>query len=443
MMTVDEFKSLCASLEIDESLQIDSSMRLGPTVVSTGPTRAMTGNPFVATRPVHDLELHETIGEGGMGLVRSATQHALRRQVAVKTLKPDVETGEATNTLLHEALVTGRLEHPNVVPIYTLGETEHGAPIIVMKRITGVSWLQCIQNPQAAPDFRPDDPLGWHLDIFEEVCLATHFAHSREIIHRDIKPENVMVGAFGEVYLLDWGVAVTVEEDKSGPLLHVTEATGICGTPMYMAPEMAAGESHRIGPRSDVYLLGATLLGERPRAVQWASIGLAGLGVAYLTFAYGQPPWISLGLATTFAAYGVLKKKAAFGALEGLGLETALMFLPALAYLVFVEVDRGGVFGHASASDHMLLVFSGVATAMPLLLFAAAVRRLPLTLVGVIQYLSPTIQFLLGVFVYHEVFTVDRLVGFVLIWLGLLIFASEGLWRRRATRSAALFPRQG
>ena len=259
MMTVDEFKSLCASLEIDESLQIDSSMRLGPTVVSTGPTRAMTGNPFVATRPVHDLELHETIGEGGMGLVRSATQHALRRQVAVKTLKPDVETGEATNTLLHEALVTGRLEHPNVVPIYTLGETEHGAPIIVMKRITGVSWLQCIQNPQAAPDFRPDDPLGWHLDIFEEVCLATHFAHSREIIHRDIKPENVMVGAFGEVYLLDWGVAVTVEEDKSGPLLHVTEATGICGTPMYMAPEMAAGESHRIGPRSDVYLLGATL----------------------------------------------------------------------------------------------------------------------------------------------------------------------------------------
>ncbi len=177
-------------------------------------------------------------------------------------------------------------------------------------------------------------------------------------------------------------------------------------------------------------IFGAVFLAERPRVVQWLAIALAAVGVLYLTLVYGQLPWISLVLAFSFACYALIKKKAALGAIEGLSLETALVFVPAVGYLIWLQTNSVSSFGSDSTTT-ALLALSGVATALPLVLFAAAIRRLTLTIVGVIQYLAPTIQFLLGVFLYNEPFTMTRLVGFVFIWSGLILFVAEGLYQRR------------
>lgn len=255
-MNLDDFRAFCDTLALDELAPGDESLRYGRTAKSEPPLAFRSAPESTQS----ELKLGETIGEGGMGVVRAAEQSALRRGVAVKTIREGRESTQAQRELLHEALITGGLEHPNIVPIYSLDETDRGSPLIVMKRIEGVSWRQCIAHPQLAPGLgEGEDLLDWHLDIFEEVCLAAHFAHSRGILHRDIKPDNVMIGAFGEVYLLDWGVAVTTDHAKSDFLLHVDETTGVCGTPAYMAPEMASGESDDLGPATDVYLLGATL----------------------------------------------------------------------------------------------------------------------------------------------------------------------------------------
>ncbi len=180
--------------------------------------------------------------------------------------------------------------------------------------------------------------------------------------------------------------------------------------------------------------LGAALLGERPRRAQGVAIALAAVGVAVLTVGYGRPPWVALALAGTFGTYGLLKKLAPLGALEGLALETALLFLPALAWLVLLEVRGVGAFGHVDAATHLLLILSGVATALPLVLFAAAVRRLTLTALGLVHYLAPTLQFLLGVFAFGEPFSRHHALGFAFIWGGLAIYSAEGLRRTRARR---------
>lgn len=174
-------------------------------------------------------------------------------------------------------------------------------------------------------------------------------------------------------------------------------------------------------------ILGVLLLHEQLRTGQWLAIGLALLGVLYLTVGYGNFPWIALTLALSFGLYSLLKKTTTLSALEGLSLETALLFLPALAYLLLLEWQGRGAFGHAGSETNLLLMLTGVAVGMPLLLFAAAVRRIPLSMVGVLQYIAPTLQFLLGVFLYHEPFTRSRLVGFSLIWAALLLYSMEGL----------------
>lgn len=181
-------------------------------------------------------------------------------------------------------------------------------------------------------------------------------------------------------------------------------------------------------------LFGAWLLGEKPRPLQWAAIGAAALGVLYLSFVLGKPPFIALFLAATFGTYGLLKKRATLGALEGLTLETGLLFVPAAIYLLFIHTQNDGAFGAFNTQTDILLMLSGVATALPLLFFAAAARRLTLTSLGIVQYLAPTIQFLLGVFLYKEPFGIDRLVGFTMIWTGVLLYAAELLrhmWRSR------------
>ncbi|MFP4598504.1 MAG: serine/threonine-protein kinase [Persicimonas sp.] len=200
-----------------------------------------------------DLDVIGTLGQGGMGVVRLANQLSLDREVAVKTTRE--ETNEAAaQALLQEAYVTGFLEHPNIIPIYTVGRTEDGAPLIVMKRVEGISWLELIEDDSHSRAGELDK----HLQILIQVSNAVRFAHSRGILHRDIKAENVMIGHFDEVYLLDWGIAVSLDEDKS-LLPHRAQARGMSGTPSYMAPEMTVSSGEEIDELTDVYLLGATL----------------------------------------------------------------------------------------------------------------------------------------------------------------------------------------
>jgi chloramphenicol-sensitive protein RarD len=159
--------------------------------------------------------------------------------------------------------------------------------------------------------------------------------------------------------------------------------------------------------------------------------------VLYLTLSYGALPWIALVLAFSFAFYSLVKKTAPMDAQHSLTLEAGMMFIPALGYLVFVQAQGTGAFWHSGTATTVLLAFTGVVTALPLLLFGLGARLIPLSLVGILQYIAPTCQFLIGVLVYDEPFTLARLVGFSIIWLALIIYTLEGFMeRRRAARLA-------
>ncbi|HSF80846.1 MAG TPA: EamA family transporter RarD [Anaerolineales bacterium] len=177
-------------------------------------------------------------------------------------------------------------------------------------------------------------------------------------------------------------------------------------------------------------LLGVIFLGERLRPMQWLPVGLAAAGVIYLTVSFGALPWIALALAFTFGLYALIKKISPLEALAGLTLETGLLFLPAAGYLVYLGSQGEGSFGHLGWSLDLLLAFAGIVTAVPLLLFATAARRIPLWMVGLLQYIAPTCQFLLGILVYREPFSQVRLVGFVVIWIALVVFTLEGFLAR-------------
>jgi chloramphenicol-sensitive protein RarD len=185
-------------------------------------------------------------------------------------------------------------------------------------------------------------------------------------------------------------------------------------------------------------MLGVLILKERIRPWQWLPVGLAAAGVIYLAFGYGQLPWISLVLAGTFAIYALVKKTAPLGAVFGLTLETSFLFLPALAWLLYSGANGGSIFTSRTIANNLLLVGTGVVTAAPLLLFASAAKRVPLSVIGLLQYIAPTIQFLLGVFIYHEHFAPQKLLGYSLVWLGLAAFWLEGWLMRRKSQIAAI-----
>ena len=183
-------------------------------------------------------------------------------------------------------------------------------------------------------------------------------------------------------------------------------------------------------------LLGVGLLGERMRRGQWAALGLGAVAVVVLAVDYGRPPWLALTLAVTFATYGLIKKQIGVGAMESMGTETALLCVPAVGYLGWLAATGGSTFGAEGAGHALLLVATGPITAVPLLLFAGAARRLPLSVLGQLQYLAPVLQFAVGVLVFREPMPPARLAGFALVWLALAVFAAEGVRHSRRTRHA-------
>ncbi|MEG2153694.1 MAG: EamA family transporter RarD [Burkholderiaceae bacterium] len=187
----------------------------------------------------------------------------------------------------------------------------------------------------------------------------------------------------------------------------------------------------------------AVLLGERLRRLQWIAVGIAASGVLWLTWAAGTPPWIGLALALTFASYGLLRKTAVLGSLEGLALETALLFPFALAWLAWLGTQGHASYVEAPLAMQLLLVAAGPITALPLLLFATGARRIAFSTLGLLQYIGPTLQFAIGIWLYREPFDGSRAIGFVLIWAALAIFSIESLfWLRRSRATPATVARR-
>ena len=195
-----------------------------------------------------EYELVKVLGEGGMGIVFTAKQRSIDRDVALKMLKPKTARDKDQRAkFLSEAVVTGELDHPNIVPIYDVGASPDQALFYSMKKVQGTPWLDVVREKSTSEN----------LDILMRTADAVAFAHSRGVIHRDLKPENTMLGDFGEVLVMDWGLAYSTEEFSKSE--SITSSTSMGGTPAYMAPEMATGPISKIGPQSDVYLLGAML----------------------------------------------------------------------------------------------------------------------------------------------------------------------------------------
>lgn len=225
------------------------------------------------------------------------------------------------------------------------------------------------------------------------------------------------------VRMASGGVRTVLFYATAASLLSVNWLTYIYAVNTGRIVETSLG--YYINPLVSV-LLGVAVLRERLRRLQWYAVGLAACGVAYQTVQAGHLPWIALVLAFSFGLYGLAKKKAKAPAMPGLTVETGLLVLPALLWLGFVEAKGQGTFGHATAATNTLLVVAGLVTALPLLLFAQATRTVPLSTLGLLQYLAPSCGLLLGVLAYGEPFDLGRSIGFALIWSGLALFWFEG-----------------
>jgi chloramphenicol-sensitive protein RarD len=184
--------------------------------------------------------------------------------------------------------------------------------------------------------------------------------------------------------------------------------------------------------------MGVLLLGERLRPLQWVAIGLATIAVVELTYDYGRPPWIALALAFSFGTYGLMKKKADVGTTEGLAIETAILTPVALTYLLVLQASGDAAFGLTGWAHTLLLIGTGGITAIPLLLFGAAATRVPMTTLGMLQYIAPIMQFALGLVVFHEAMNTARWFGFGLVWLALLILTVESVLTRRRRPAVAV-----
>lgn len=212
-------------------------------------------------------------------------------------------------------------------------------------------------------------------------------------------------------------------------LIAVNWGTYIYGVNSGQVVETSLG--YFIGPLVTV-VVAVVVLGERLRPAQWAALSLAVVAVVVLTVGYGRLPWIALTLAFSFAVYGLLKKKADTGAAESLTVETLVLIIPAISYLWWLDAAGDGTFGRLSTTHSLLLAGAGVVTVLPLLAFSAAATRIPLSTLGLLQYIGPSLQFVIGVLVYDEPMPPARLAGFVMVWVSLALFTAEGLRHRRA-----------
>jgi chloramphenicol-sensitive protein RarD len=181
--------------------------------------------------------------------------------------------------------------------------------------------------------------------------------------------------------------------------------------------------------------LGVVFFHERLRPAQWVSIGLVAAGVLFLAIVHGSLPWIGLSLSVSFALYGLVKKTAPLGALTGLTLETSILLIPAAGYLLITGINGTGAFLRHGATATLLMAGAGIITVIPLLLFASASRRIPLSLMGILQYISPTLQFFTGVLIFREPFSGIQFVGYGLVWLALILFAAESFLAHQAHSS--------
>jgi chloramphenicol-sensitive protein RarD len=214
----------------------------------------------------------------------------------------------------------------------------------------------------------------------------------------------------------------------SATLISINWITYVFGIAANRVVETSLG--YFINPLVNV-LLGVLILSERLNAAQWTAVATAAAGVSWLTWTAGHPPWISLTLAFSFGLYGLVRKVVRVDALAGFATETLLLAPLGIGYLLWCEMVGSGAAGHGGAGLNLLLIAGGPLTAIPLVLFAFGARRIPYSTIGLLQYIGPTIQLLLAVTVFGEPFHGPRVLGFILIWTALALYAADGLWRQR------------
>ncbi|MFJ9814081.1 EamA family transporter RarD [Streptomyces sp. NPDC101151] len=258
----------------------------------------------------------------------------------------------------------------------------------------------------------------WSL-VFVAVALLVvrRWAWAGELLRQPRRLALVTVAA--AVITVNWGVYIWAV--NSG---HVVEAS----------------LGYFINPLVTI-AMGVLILEERLRPVQWAAVGVGFAAVVVLTVGYGRPPWISLCLAFSFATYGLVKKKVALGGIESLTAETAIQFLPALGYLLWLTAHGDATFTTGGGGHAALLASTGFVTALPLVCFGAAAIRVPLSTLGLLQYLAPVFQFLLGILYFHEAMPAERWAGFALVWLALVLLTWDALRAARRPRRLVVPPR--
>ena len=278
-------------------------------------------------------------------------------------------------------------------------------------------------------------PLYWRL--FAHVPTMQVLGH--RIVWSFVALTAIVLGLRGPAAMRGIGRRVVGAYAIAAVLIGVNWFLYVWGVNAGLVVETSLG--YFVTPLLSV-LMGVFVFRERLRRLQWVAVGLAAAGVAYLTVAYGALPWLALGLAFSFGSYGLVKKRAPLGSLEGLTLETAILFLPAAVYLLVVAAGEDGAFLHHGTRTDLLLIGGGLVTIGPLLLFASSVQRVPLSVVGILQYISPTIQFMLGVFVLGEPFSHTQLIGFAIVWTAIVLFAIDGLSARHVRPSEPKRPQR-